>query len=247
MLQNSRAGRLQRGNILFLILLAVVLFAALSYAVKSSMRGGGKDGGSESAKLLASEILNMATLYESELQRFMLMTGLDVGQIDLNYSGFSGAGSGAVDDCSDFACNLFREEGGNVTRLLYPKAAMDPNVTSHINAKGEGLHIFRIVSVKNVGTEEPELVMERTGLTHAVCDAINEMVGIWRPGDPDISNSLGSSGTGWTDYSGDVYPVWPTTTEGQMGNTDTRLIGQRTFCYTKTATAGRFLHVLVPK
>lgn len=52
------AGRVdQRGNVLFLILLAVVLFAALNYAVTSSMSGGGKNASDERYRLLASQLI----------------------------------------------------------------------------------------------------------------------------------------------------------------------------------------------
>lgn len=66
--------RSQRGNILFLILLAVILFAALSYAVTSSMRGGGNNAAKESAQTEASHILNYFTQIDTAVQR-MMMTG----------------------------------------------------------------------------------------------------------------------------------------------------------------------------
>ena len=62
----------QSGNILFLILLAIILFVALSYAVNSGMRGGGKDAGNEKNSLSYSGILQSASLMENSLNRMML-------------------------------------------------------------------------------------------------------------------------------------------------------------------------------
>lgn len=56
--------RSERGNILFMILIAVALFAALSYAVTSSSRGGSKGIGEERARLLASRIVQYGTSIE---------------------------------------------------------------------------------------------------------------------------------------------------------------------------------------
>jgi len=74
--------RRTRGNILFLILLAVVLFAALSYAVTSSMRGGGRDASSENLQAGAAAISQYVALLRIEVQRLMLMNDCKVENID---------------------------------------------------------------------------------------------------------------------------------------------------------------------
>ncbi|GBH32909.1 hypothetical protein, partial [Sphingobium xenophagum] len=65
----SHHTRSQRGNVLFLILLGVALFAALNYAVTSSMRGEGKSGSSESYELAVTQILQWATTLQHTVAR----------------------------------------------------------------------------------------------------------------------------------------------------------------------------------
>lgn len=58
----------QGGNVLFLILIAVVLFAALSYAVTQSSRGGG-NADRETTRLLVSRVNNDIARFRTEFLR----------------------------------------------------------------------------------------------------------------------------------------------------------------------------------
>src|SRR5690606_535896 len=75
----------ERGNILFLILLAVILFAALSYAVTSSMRGGGKDASEESLQLAASDMLQWLASLDAAVMRMHLGGGYAYEDISFRY------------------------------------------------------------------------------------------------------------------------------------------------------------------
>jgi len=97
----SRAS--QRGNVLFLILIAVALFAALSYAVTSSNRSGSGDTSGEKAKL-------------SQAVLDSYMAAINVGTMRLNFRG-----CGIIDytppagwGSETHNCHLFHPDGGQV-------------------------------------------------------------------------------------------------------------------------------------
>ncbi len=126
----------QRGNILFLILLAVVLFAALSYAVTSGMRGGGNDASPEKAQALASQIVNHATLVENTIQR-LKVSGCRDTEISFQngtFGGYTNSNSPA-----DMHCRVFNPAGGGLSPQVWGEAELDE---SNIGADRYGEMIF---------------------------------------------------------------------------------------------------------
>jgi len=63
----------ESGNVLFLILIAVVLFAALSYAVTSSTNSSGGNVDEEALQLEASRLIGWAASAQASFQRRSLV------------------------------------------------------------------------------------------------------------------------------------------------------------------------------
>lgn len=109
---NYGQRRSERGNILFLILLAVVLFAAFSYAVTNSMRGGGNEASKEKALLTEADVQGYISLVENAVMRLTMSGGCTTAQV--SYETPSGTGVNP-DAPSDKRCHVYRPEGGGVT------------------------------------------------------------------------------------------------------------------------------------
>lgn len=116
----------QRGNILFLILLAVVLFAALSYAVTGSMGGSGKNASSENVELKASSLLQYGSLMEQTVKRLMLTNGCRDTWLSFQYDSNNDNALTSADDYynanspADYSCHAYHPSGGGMTRMIAP-------------------------------------------------------------------------------------------------------------------------------
>jgi hypothetical protein len=108
--------RHQHGNVLFLILIAVILFAALSYAVTQSNKGGGSDARKEKSSLAGNQILNYANSVNAAVMALRISRGCDDTQISFEnpiVSGYENANAPL-----DKRCHVFDPAGGG---LAYQK------------------------------------------------------------------------------------------------------------------------------
>ncbi len=165
-----------RGNALFLILIAVALFAALSYAITQSGRGGGNIS-KEQAVIAASQVTQFAASIRTVIQR-MVLTGTPVQSICYN------AGSAGSYLCAaPKAYRVFDPEGGGATIQCPTESQVDTNVYPAMHWRFRGiLSADKGYYIKDIGTNTD--VTGRDGFAQliavrlAVCQQINKGLGL---------------------------------------------------------------------
>lgn len=106
----------ERGNVLFLILIAVALFAALSYAVTQSTRSGSGTADKEQALLSGASMTQYPTALRTSIIR-MVLSGVDVSNIVFD----APAGFTSV---SDRQAAIFHPTGGGAVFQQAPANVM---------------------------------------------------------------------------------------------------------------------------
>src|SRR5690606_6179950 len=97
----------EQGNALFLILIAVVLFAALTYAITQSGRGGG-DVGRETHQITGTALTQYTTSIRTAITR-MLIRGIAVDELK-----FDPPHATAYEVSADVRYQVFHPDGGGV-------------------------------------------------------------------------------------------------------------------------------------
>lgn len=204
----------QAGNALFLILIAVALFAALSYAVTQTGRGSGSIG-KEQAALYAAQIVSMGNMVKQGVQRMVLMgtpaTSIIAGSPDNLYPGTGTLNSGTEPNAANFCTTgtncLFAPTEGGVTIPVLPKTYFATTPPSWLPnfftgpSSYNGILICQFsnpalscAAVAGLGTASNEVALTVFPLKQEICAAINKGLGI--SGIP--SGPQGSLGTGST-------------------------------------------------
>ncbi len=173
----------QNGNVLFIILIAIALFGALSIAMTET-NSGATDIDDEKLMLAASEIAQTASDIKNAVDQLVAVNGCGDTQISF---AFDSDADGDVDSADDYwnanapsngMCNVFGESGGGLT---FPE--LNPDFLDSANS-AEPLygkyHFSGASQLRNVGTSEAcgdretsvELLIHAPYLKREVCEQI---------------------------------------------------------------------------
>lgn len=188
---------------MFLILIAVVLFAALTYAVTSSTRSGGDNVSEEKMELKISEMLQYAAMIKSAVTRVRVSNGCGETEISFADNGnMSKQRNGTVYDYTnpnapaDKSCHIFHPNGGGVPSRLIPDGiTVDP---ASVPAGYMHPQSFFISSsrVSEAGTDSgTDLVLWLGRLTENSCMQVNEMLGVAAAGTVPVLDTFDCDGT----------------------------------------------------
>lgn len=166
---NQPTTKRESGNVLFLILIAVALFAALSYAVTSSTRSGGSTTEGEKALLGSASLTQYPTALRTSIVR-MILNGHDVRLIK-----FDVPGSDAYDTASS-NLRVFHPDGGGAVHQTAQSTVMatgNPGRWYH-NANFRVPHIGRDTGDGLAN----DLIAFMPGVSAITCARVNQEMGI---------------------------------------------------------------------
>lgn len=161
---NKQNDPKQHGNALFLILIAVVLFAALTYAITQSNRGN-ESSAREANAVSSSSTIQFPTATRTGITR-ILMAGFGVGELlynqptDGNYN-------------NNTRRQVFHPDGGGTTW-----SNPDGQAVLDVSAARWVINTNAGTSAEGIGTAASDHIMFLTNLKGAVCQQImNQLYG----------------------------------------------------------------------
>jgi hypothetical protein len=178
----KREFNTESGNVLFLILIAVALFAALSYAVTSSTNSGGGNANDESTLVNSASITQYPAGIKTAMIRMQVSRGVATPAADSDLTdgddGFLFNKPADFDDVqtADEYRAVFHPNGGGAS---YVSAA-----SGVLTEGAAGDWLFNMdFEVEDIGTTAAgipgnDIIAFLPDVTSSICDRLNEEVGI---------------------------------------------------------------------
>ncbi len=158
----------EAGNVIFLILIAIILFAALAMAITNSSNSSGGNSNSEDGKLGASVVEQEVVRLEAEMKRMSFNKNYE--QVLYNDSAYSTTGvcyrAGVTRTCPSIG--LFNPGQGIMPPYLPAKY-----LTTQSGVRSTMEHRRLIVGGVEVGTSAADVWITLRPLTRWVCEGYN--------------------------------------------------------------------------
>ncbi len=162
----SNFSKNEKGNVLFLILIAVALFAALSYAVTSSTRSSGGDASSETNLISSAQITQYPSAVSTAVVR-MVIAGIDISEIRFNRPS-------EFDDLDSNGIGVFHPEGGAATYVPAPADIMVSGTAGQWAFNAD----LEVPDIGLSGNNGNDIIAFLVGVKQSICRKINEEHGL---------------------------------------------------------------------
>jgi hypothetical protein len=200
----------EKGNALFLILIAVALFAALTYAITQSGKGSGGGTSKEQAVLVAAQI----TQYAGELQQAvsrLLLSGCTVAKLSFDSTKFPDATTyDNTQAPADHSCDIFDPVGGGVTWQAPPSVSLGVGGTQYIFTGAIG--VMGVGTDNSVNGKDDKELMMVVFVPRDICLQVNQTEGAVNTGGspPQVDDSLSIPLQSWMTWSSNFFGADPT-------------------------------------
>lgn len=165
---NKKNEQYERGSVFFYILLAIMLFAALSYAVSNDRDNSTDIFTEEQAKIAAQEIVEYGNTVANAVQKLRIR---GCTETQINFANSVIAGYSTVGAPPDGSCDVFDVNGGNINAPIFGNNtyASNPPSINPVSFNGDN-------QVINVGSAEAELVAFVSDIRQPICESINNIL-----------------------------------------------------------------------
>jgi hypothetical protein len=178
--QTLQHRRDERGNALFLILIAVALFAALSYAVTQSGKSGGGGTSRETATINSGLITDYPASIRTAATRMILTGAAVANSVDFRTTGYTAGGVA-----------IFDPNGGGAVAVTPPSTGVDSTTTLAAGGGGATWR-FKAIGTGATGSDNKGYYISGLGPTGdsgqdafgfigvnvSTCHAINTALGL---------------------------------------------------------------------
>ncbi len=233
--------RKQQGNVLFLILMAVALFAMITFVVSQSNRDANTVP-RERARIMSSQIITFATQIEQTVMR--ARTAMRIPEWGLDFSdGNAPSQSESNAYCTTTDCRIFTENGGSIGSVRLDRNFIEDAYRNANPGYGDDETqetYFSIIEITNIGTHQPDVVMRIPGINNTVCEQIN--MSLWGQDSTVVDEYTGAE----VPYSGDMTSI-PESTQ-VLGDENPFWRGKNSGCVRHDNMAGgEFFQVIIAR